>query len=593
MEILRILLLEDDELDAELAIRTVKDAGIDHSHIRVDTLSDFEQQLKEFEPHLILSDYNLPTCNALDAFRVIPDEIPFIILSGAIGEEKAVEALKMGVTDYVSKDSLSRLPFVIERATKEHQVKFEKQKAERELVENKERLELALTGAELGTWDWDIKTNKVIYNKRAADIFGHPYSDLEEDLKGIYDKIHPDSLQDGIRALKAHYMGRSPFFECEMMIKGLEDGWRWVLAKGKIIKHYAEEESLRASGTIQDITERKTQQEKLMRSQQLLHEAHQIARIGSYEWTISEGFTHSSDVFYEIFEEGKGEHLKDDFYFNCIHPEDKEFAYSIFFKERSGLRSFDLEHRLLLKTGNVKVIRSKGQIAFNDDGAIIRVVGTLIDITEQQETKKVLYRGQELERQRVAREIHDGIGQMLIATKYKVASLNGANNGEFDESVEEVEGFLDSVIEETRRITRNLSNKMIEEFGLTKAMHLLIDELSKLSGIKINCVVEEVGNLNNELSVTIYRIIQEAVNNATKYANASEMEVRLEKNKMSLLLRIKDNGKGFNARKLLHSKGSGLKNMKDRTSALNGHFELITSKGEGTEIISWLPLTTT
>lgn len=592
MEKLRILLIEDDVLDAELATRAIKGAGINHENVRVDNIQDLQQQLEVFRPDVILSDYNLPTCNAIDAFEVAGNRIPFIILSGAIGEEKAVEALKMGVTDYVSKDGMSRLPFVIDRATKEHRVREEKHRAEQELVENKERLELALTGAELGTWDWDIKTNKVIYNKRAADIFGHPYSDLEEDLKGFYDKIHPNSLQAGIRALKSHYMGKSPFFECELMIKDPENSWRWVLAKGKIIKHDPDEDSLRASGTVQDIDQRKTQQEKLVRSQQLLHEAHQIARIGSFEWTIEEGFTHCSEVYLEIFEETSNKKLPNDFYFNCIHPEDRDFVFSIFFKHRSGIQTFDLEHRLLLKSGNIKVIRSKGQISFDDNEHIIRVVGTLIDITEQHETKKVLYRGQELERQRVAREIHDGIGQMLIATKYKVSSLGNSRNGKFEDSVEEVEDFLDNVIEETRRITRNLSNKMVEEFGLSKALSLLIDELSKISGVNISCKIEEVEDLSHEISVAIYRIIQEAINNATKYAEASQIAVTLERNKMSLLLKIKDNGNGFDVKRLNISKGSGLKNMKDRTSALNGHFELISSKEDGTEIISWLPLTT-
>ena len=164
-------MLEDVEADAELAIYSLKKEGLAHAFIRVDNLPDFKMELDSFKPNMILSDYNLPTCTAMDAFGLVAGQIPFIILSGAIGEEKAVEALKRGVTDYVSKDSLNRLPHVVNRALIEAATKAKKNEAEKQLIDNKERLELALVGAELGTWDWDLKTNSVVCNIRTLDIF--------------------------------------------------------------------------------------------------------------------------------------------------------------------------------------------------------------------------------------------------------------------------------------------------------------------------------------------------------------------------------------------------------------------------------------
>jgi len=137
-------MLEDVLEDAELALYELKRAEFEYEYLRVDNLEDFKEGLKNLLPNVILSDYNLPTCNALDAYKIASKfDIPFLIVSGVVGEEKAVEALKLGVTDLVSKNSLSRLPLAIKRALKEQKVNRDRIIAEHELLKSKERLEMA------------------------------------------------------------------------------------------------------------------------------------------------------------------------------------------------------------------------------------------------------------------------------------------------------------------------------------------------------------------------------------------------------------------------------------------------------------------
>ena len=329
--------------------------------------------------------------------------------------------------------------------------------------------------------------------------------------------------------------------------------------KGKIVDKH-EGANLRASGTIQDINVAKTQQEKLVRSQQLLHEAQEIAGIGSFEWTLNNGFTYCSREFREIYEIEEVDLLNHrDFYYNHVHADDREYVLAVFLKEKTGKRNFDLEHRIVVKSKEHKVIRSRGQLFFDDQGVIVRVVGTVLDVTEQKKTQRSLYRGQELERQRIAREIHDGIGQMLIATKYKVAAVSEELGTQSARKVEEVEDFLDSVIDETRRISRNLSSRMVEEFGVSGALERLIKELSAIYRIKISGQIENITNLSNEISISIYRIAQEGINNAVKHSQAKNIIVVLTKQKVTILLRISDDGEGFNSNDLKQHMGSGLK----------------------------------
>jgi len=118
----RILILEDEAWDAELAQRLLTDAGLDYTAVIVDTKSAFTEQLTEFRPDLILSDYSLPGFSGADALRIAQHQcpqVPFIIWSGILGDEAAVDLIKQGATDYILKDRPARLPSAIERALHE------------------------------------------------------------------------------------------------------------------------------------------------------------------------------------------------------------------------------------------------------------------------------------------------------------------------------------------------------------------------------------------------------------------------------------------------------------------------------------------
>ncbi len=117
--VLRILILEDSPNDAELATAMLKRARIACDSLRVETRAEFLEQLGKFSPDVVLSDSSLPGFDGLSALAIVRDSrphIPFIIVSGTIGEERAVEALKRGATDYVAKANLARLPAAVIRA---------------------------------------------------------------------------------------------------------------------------------------------------------------------------------------------------------------------------------------------------------------------------------------------------------------------------------------------------------------------------------------------------------------------------------------------------------------------------------------------
>jgi diguanylate cyclase (GGDEF)-like protein/PAS domain S-box-containing protein len=141
----RILMVEDTPIDAELALRVLAKAGVRHVAERVDNEADFLRMLAEFAPHIIVSDYSMPMLDGPTVLALAlahAPELPFIFLSGTIGEEVAIESLKAGATDYIIKSNMTRLPAAVERALHDARESASRQRAQRELREAQERFSL-------------------------------------------------------------------------------------------------------------------------------------------------------------------------------------------------------------------------------------------------------------------------------------------------------------------------------------------------------------------------------------------------------------------------------------------------------------------
>jgi DNA-binding NtrC family response regulator len=142
-ELLNILIVEDNEDDAGLLLMTLNRSPLKFVSKVVHTREDYEHALTDFRPHLILSDYSLPSFDGLSAYflkeKTLPD-IPFIMVSGTIGEENAVELIKTGITDYAIKDKLFVLPSKITRALKEYEEKKAKAKADKAFKDQHQKL---------------------------------------------------------------------------------------------------------------------------------------------------------------------------------------------------------------------------------------------------------------------------------------------------------------------------------------------------------------------------------------------------------------------------------------------------------------------
>ena len=209
----------------------------------------------------------------------------------------------------------------------------------------------------------------------------------------------------------------------------------------------------------------------------------------------------------------------------------------------------------------------------------------------QQYFSRELIATQELERKRIAAELHDGIGQHLVVVKnLALFSLRAKENNESGDSrwMQEISDEASLCIEETRHISYDLHPFQLERLGLTAAIGGIIRTVSTASGFPISSQLDDIDDFFPEkLRINFYRIIQESLNNVMKHSNASAASVHVRRNGDSLLLEIRDDGCGFTASApkpdLAHS-GFGLTGMAERTRLLGGKLKIHSQPGHGTVV---------
>lgn len=216
-------------------------------------------------------------------------------------------------------------------------------------------------------------------------------------------------------------------------------------------------------------------------------------------------------------------------------------------------------------------------------------------VNEQKFRSILVLEGQEEERKRIAMNIHDGIGQMLTSLKFQTASIDLSKTKETEQKLLDINKLIKDIIQEVRIVTFNLKPPVLSDYGLVAGLKNLVQEIDKLSNNRL--IFENITDFQQRLSPkvenNIYRIVQEAVNNAIKYANSPTVLVSLEHNTDELVLTIKDTGVGFESKStdLFHADyGHGFLNMQERATYINGKLLIESKPGLGTIIKLFVPL---
>ena len=253
----RILHLEDSAIDAEMISAYLERSGFGERIWQVETRAAYVMALQDGVFDLILADYVLPDFDGLAALAVareIAPATPFIFVSGTMGEEAAVEAVKQGATDYIVKQRLTRLPTAVRRALDDAHARAGQRETLLALCESEARLRLALEAGRLGTWEFDLRTKVLTGSAHFRVTLGHEpdgpfsYSDLR-------DAIHPEDRERMDVALKRSIEEHADY-DIEYRVIWPDGVVRWLQVRGRPV-HAPDGTPLGLAGVSLDITERK------------------------------------------------------------------------------------------------------------------------------------------------------------------------------------------------------------------------------------------------------------------------------------------------------------------------------------------------
>jgi PAS domain S-box-containing protein len=212
------------------------------------------------------------------------------------------------------------------------------------------------------------------------------------------------------------------------------------------------------------------------------------------------------------------------------------------------------------------------------------------DITEKKQLEKMLYqasmKAEENERERLAKDLHDGLGPLLSTSKIYLHSIKGLKKHEDEpEFMNKLEHTIDEALLGIKEISNNISPHILRNFGLIQAVKNYIQKLDTLVQTRLVCSIDQNRRYPEMLEVTVYRILIELMNNSLKYAAASMINILLEEHDNKLLLVYTDNGEGFDYKEVYKSKkGFGLLNIQSRVHSLHGRYVFRTKPGEGVKV---------
>jgi signal transduction histidine kinase len=210
-----------------------------------------------------------------------------------------------------------------------------------------------------------------------------------------------------------------------------------------------------------------------------------------------------------------------------------------------------------------------------------------------------LLSAQEEERKRISRELHDVIAQTLTSINVRLAALKAeakVNVKGLEKKITHTQRLVEKSVDIVHRFARELRPAVLDDLGLIPALHSFMNGFTKRTGIRIRFRIFAPGRikqLNNVTRTVFYRVVQEALTNVARHAQASLAEVTIETRPNAISVKIKDNGKSFDVERVLHSKANGrlgLLGMRERLEMVGGKFTVTSAPGKGTTVLAEIPL---
>jgi PAS domain S-box-containing protein len=377
----------------------------------------------------------------------------------------------------------------------------------------------------------------------------------------------------------------------------------WVRARGEVQRDVTGR-IVRLRGTAQDITERKLAVEALRDSEQRLRLAVQAGKMYAFDWDVATDVivrsgeaTHIPGLIGEPIRLTKQQLLA------SVHPEDRATFVNSIAERTPESPNTQISFRLLRPDGSVLWLERTGHAFFDKQGRMVRMIGMVADVTERKLAEEALSKiggrlieAHEEERSRIARDLHDDIGQRLALLINDVDGLEK----DLPDSAVKVRNRLHEQLKRAHEIasdvqamSHQLHSSKLRYLGIAAAAKSFCQELSGQHSVEIDFTHSDIPpTVPEEISLCLFRVMQEALHNAAKYSGVRHFEVELRGASDGIDLTVRDAGLGFDTEAMVNNRGLGLVSMHERVNLVKGTFSIDSRPGRGTTIHVRLPLST-
>lgn len=356
-----------------------------------------------------------------------------------------------------------------------------------------------------------------------------------------------------------------------------------------------------ASGIARDITCQKMSEETLRASVERLRLAQNVARIGSFEWNIQTGeniWTPELEAMYGLSPGSFGRTLKA--FENLVHPDDRARVLHLIDACLKSRRAEDGEWRAVWPDGSVHWLAGRSQLFTDELGEPLRLIGAITDVTERKQAEGALLamnrrmiEAQEHERARIGRELHDDINQRLALAVIELEQWGKEHftfEGKVHERIRHVKQRLSDLGKDIQALSHRLHSSKLDYLGLTVAANSFCREFSEQQKVEIDFTHKGMpSGVPKEISLCLFRILQEALQNAVKYSGVRHFSVKFEGTPAEIQLTVSDHGIGFDQHNALSGQGLGLISMRERVQLVKGDLSITSQPDRGTTVCARVP----
>jgi PAS domain S-box-containing protein len=487
-------------------------------------------------------------------------------------------------------------------------------KSDTRLAENSEWIKYISKASYDVMWDWDIVSGEIYVGDSIKEVFGYEVKNNTVNFQDFTGKLLPKEKDAVEKKLVKVLASNSKQWNDAYMFKRHDGSVASTTSRASIVRDDAGK-AIRLIGAIQDIS-RLLELEKELEEQIIIRKedsdkfllAAKLSFDVIWDWNLLTNEVFLGDGFEELFgysiKNNKADMITD--WVNYLHPDDKETVV----KElqdciRSPATEWEHAYRVSRIDGSIAKVYVRASIIRYADGKAYRMIGAIQDLSRQKELEEKLEQeirlkekqieeatedAKETERSDIGKELHDNINQLLGASRMylEMAKRGGENSALYLSRSSE---YTLNAIDEIRNLTKGLTTDIINNIGLCDAIENTVRDMMEVNQVKISCSLESFkeDSVNDKFKHTVFRIIQEQLNNILKHANAKKIIISLAQNKRSIILGISDNGVGFDTGK--KQTGIGIENIKNRASSYKGKADFVSQPGRGCVLTAIFPIT--